>query len=123
MFRININYDTGDSFRQFMGEEGLLEYDFNTPELAKEAIDRIKEHYEWYQSLHHNYSWGPKPQPKPKWHNIGFNKSQVEEENMLNLNVWSGKENKVVEVIFWPFWIGYFESLNYAEIVGDRVTI
>ena len=120
--RININYDTGSSFGTETGISELLEYDFNTQELAEEALKRIEEHYRWYYAKTCSYSWGPKEQPKPEWHKIK-NKDIKDTSSMINLNVWSKKDNKVIEVEFWPFWIGYFESLNYAEIVGERVTI
>ena len=123
--RININYDTGSSFDTETGINELLEYDFNTQELAQEALQRIKEHYEWYEDKHNSYSFRPYKIKRPKWHDIKEYTEQVKHnpEYMLNLNVWAEKEGKVVEVIFWPFWIGYFESLNYAEIIGERITI
>ena len=122
--RININYDTGSSFGTETGINELLEYDFNTQELAQEALQRIEEHYRWYSDKHNSYAAFAEGVRQPKWYNIGKYKKEIrDEEHMINLNVWSNKDNKVVEVVFWPFWIGYFERLNYAEIVGERITI
>ena len=120
--RININYDTGSSFGTETGINELLEYDFNTEELAKEAMQRIEEHYKWYCNKTSSYTWRAKEMKKPEWHKIKTVDIK-DSHNMINLNVWSEKDNKVVEVEFWPFWIGYFESLNYVEIIGERITI
>lgn len=55
-YRIKYNYDTGDSFQRFYGQEGHLELGWNSLNMAKENLKRIQEHYKMYQELENRWS-------------------------------------------------------------------
>lgn len=52
MYRIKYNYDTGSSFHSESGLEDYIELGFQTLEVAEQNLERIREHYEMYRSLH-----------------------------------------------------------------------
>ena len=111
MYQIKIAYTTGNSFNTENREEIFDELEWENLDVAKENLKRIKEHYDWYCSLTHCHFWEKKE--KPEWHNV--NAEHTEGHNLINLITDDGKDFQ-----FWPFWIGYFESLNYVEIVTKK---
>ena len=121
MFKIKYHYRTGDSFSS-RDEEETLEFDWTDLELAKEALQRIKEHYKWYESVNSSYSFRPEPIDRPEWHKNELDEKGLSETtipHMLVLNMDDGKK-----VQFWAPWCGYFEQLYGAEIVlSERITI
>jgi len=112
MFKIRYRYQTGDSFHRYDLEE-ILEYEWEDIQYARESLQRIKEHYLWYESKHKWYS--ADTVLKPKWHNVKTEDKWMPEESLINLRI--DKEN---EVQFWPPWCGYFETLYNAEIILDE---
>lgn len=110
MFKIKYYYKTGDSFGSH-DEEEILEFEWNDIEKAREALKRIKEHYNWYCSLH-SYK---EDKPVPKWWYKPNHIDEYSARSILFLEMDHGEE-----VQFWPPWIGYFESLYSAEIVLDE---
>jgi hypothetical protein len=55
-YNIKIIYDTGDSFHSEYGVEDIVELNASL-ELAKENLNRIKDHYEYYQALDNQDGW------------------------------------------------------------------
>ena len=115
---ILIDYRTGNSFNteEKYGEE-LESFSWENLDIAKENLQRIKEHYkyytdfEYYNKTRHLYKHLKKPIP-PKWwikNSTSWNRGL--EHCSINLKLDNGKE-----VHFTPFWIGYFEDLYGAEI-------
>ncbi len=49
-YQIEYRYSTGDSFGS-SDEEGILDYEWENLENAKENLQRIKEHYKMYQEI------------------------------------------------------------------------
>jgi hypothetical protein len=113
-YKIKISYQTGDSFHTEDCEQELEE-SWSNLDIAKENLKRIEEHDDWYSS---KSSFRKKELDKPEWHKIDlseFGLSSISEEDLINLKLDNGKEWQ-----FWPFWIGYFETLYGAEIIIDN---
>lgn len=118
MYIILIDYKTGNSYNT--EDKYGIEFDsfcWENLDIAKENLQRIKEHYKYYTDLEeyihrgHIYKNLKEPIP-PKWwikNSTSYNKGS--EHHNLNLKLDNGKE-----VQFNPFWIGYFETLYGAEI-------
>jgi len=113
-YKIKIHYQTGDSFHNEDAID-ILEIDWESPEIAKENLKRISEHYKFYKSLN---SFSPK---KPREELIEENKTKewfvpgdYEFEYCLKLKLDNGNEVQIS-----PFWCGYFERLNMVEIIQD----
>ena len=108
-YKIKYNYQTGDSFHTETCEE-VLEFEWEDLDIAKEGLKRINEHYKWYESKN-SYSFNKDEVSKPEWHNV--NTDHVSNEYyLMNIRMDNGNE-----VQFWPPWVGYFESLHWAEII------
>lgn len=110
-YRIKYNYNTGDSFNTYEGEEGYLELTWKNLDVAKENLKRIEEHYKQYKSFNGYQSYNRKPR-----------KDIIEENQNKD---WFVKENENCIILygdnkepfqFWAPWCGYFESLNYVVI-------
>jgi hypothetical protein len=108
MYKIKIDYRTGNSFGSHTETDGI-EYEWENLEMAKESLERIKNHYEFYKKNDHRYTKPEGPLP------IGV--------------IWSGEFGGLLllELIsdsgklfkYSSFWTGYFETLYSAEIVDD----
>jgi hypothetical protein len=110
VYFIKYSYYTGSSFGSEDREE-VLEFYWSSLEKAKEALQRIKEHYRWYKNVEDHYAH--EKVEKPKWHNITGNYiDKYNEHYMINLELDDG-----TEVHFWAPWCGYFEGLYDAKIV------
>jgi hypothetical protein len=113
MIKILINYNTGDSFHNEDNIESHLEMTWENLDVAKENLQRIKEHYKWYQDKENShFSWknkGEKLAPEPEWH------KGMEYDFSIKLKADNGNEMQMT-----AFWCGYFESLNSAEIINDN---
>ena len=109
MYQIKYDYKTGNSFHTETRED-LLEYEWEDLKVAKEALKRIREHYEWYQGIEN--VWSDEVE-KPEWHNIKPDSVSKDMEHcLINIPMDNGEE-----VQFWAPWCGYFETLYGAEIV------
>lgn len=107
LYKIQYKYQTGDSFKTY-DDEGMLEMVWKNLDNAKTALQRIKEHYAWYQ-YENRQSWSDaKEVSEPDWHK--GEKYQFTLKVMLD----NGKEIK-----FSAPWCGYFERLHSAEIIAD----
>jgi ADP-dependent phosphofructokinase/glucokinase len=124
-YKILISYQTGDSFRSY-DEEQYLETTWEDIDIAKENLQRIKEHYEWVQS-HGRFSDGPLPIPrfiKPRnkkdkivehYKNPTHTQIQFEYEYYIPIKLDDGTEE-----ICCAFWNGYFQTLYRAKIVSTE---
>lgn len=114
-YQIKFNYNTGNSFNQEYGLEDVLELEWEDINNAKANLIRIKEHYQFNRDLnsYNNKSKNNREKfieeiSKKDW----YTKDRGDF-NCLILYTDSGKPFK-----FWPTWMGYFQSLNYAEIIS-----
>jgi len=112
MYKIKYVYDTGDSFSNWT-EEGVLEFEWANLDMAKECLQRIKEHYRWYKSFEDHRMYREK---KPWWHNV---KGNLPSDDHYLLNVRMDNEK---DVQFSAPWCGYFENLKSVEIFEDGNT-
>jgi hypothetical protein len=113
MFDIEITYETGDSLH--LGKDTqMLCLPVSNIELAKDNLQRIKQHYEIYQKRR-SYSVTPQKIDYPSFYithtKIGTVNAEIDG---IILETDNGKHNMIS-----PFWIGYFERLITARIVAD----
>jgi len=126
MFKVKITYDTGDSFHTEEGIETELEETYTTLKRAEENLNRIKEHYEFYDTLDdYNRGW---------YFNDAKKKAAMEKiiedakskpwyvknhpEYSLKLLLNNGRIWQIS-----AFWCGHFERLVSAEIVVETPKI
>lgn len=108
-YKIKISYETGDSGGLY-DEVGHIEHEWKNLEIAKENLKRIKEHYLWYdekECLRRKRS-DEGIHEEPEWHK-GLYPYQI----MI-------KTDDEKEVEYHAYWVGYFESLQRAEIIFDK---
>lgn len=118
---IKIEYRTGNSFGSHK-EESSVEGSWSDLEIAKENLNRIKEHYEYYCSLHDSYSRKPQSyfldlteKAKEKvWFDHDKRGYSTYFDSCLMLKLDNGTEYS-----YCAFWCGYFERLLVAEIVPE----
>lgn len=105
MYRIKIDYTTGNSFGS-QRETRYIEGTWSNIEALAENLRRIKEHYEWVTDRTSTYSSKPKkrPDPPPYAH-------EKYPEFSIKLLLDDGKEYD-----YSVFWTGYFEQLHGASI-------
>ena len=116
-YKIQINYDTGDSFHNETDCTETLNMSWDNLDKAKQALKDIKEHHEFYMFMKQTYEASKSQQEKYQrkarrkpWH-CGENKDQYE---FYGLMLENDEGERVHES---AFWCGYFESLNGAEII------
>jgi hypothetical protein len=111
MYKIKIGYQTGNSFGR-ESTESILEIDMMNLEVAKQNLKRIQEHYKMYLELH-AFSMRRRKDSEIfdeyKTHDW-FREDHPE--HMLILKTDDGCDYPES-----TFWTGYFESLEYIEIV------
>lgn len=120
MYKIKITYDTGDSFKTERGLEDYIEGSWNNLDVVTENLNRIKEHYQYYELCTE--------------YNFGKSKKQVdrlikeyEEKDWYagdaNDCIYSLKlltDEGVEYTVSAHQWCGYFESLVGAEVVVEH---
>lgn len=126
-YRIHYVYGTGDSFHHEQREDDL-ELTWSKLKVAEENLNRINEHYEYYQRSNGDYwkwKWNEKhptkqeedkwleDQKKKPWH-VDPPTKYCHDYFSIRLITDAGKE-----CIIRPPWIGYFESLISAEIIQE----
>jgi hypothetical protein len=107
MFKIKIDYETGDSFSTYC-DSTYLEGSFEKIETVKENIQRIKNHCEFYKK--YSNIWEKPNEDLPKgvvWE---------EEHRCIVLETIDDEGNKFVE---WPEWTGHFETLLEVSVVTN----
>lgn len=88
---------------------------WNSLELTKEALIRLKEHYEWYINRFNDYD----KKDKPQWLNI-VTDEKYGRDLMLNLRMDNGEE----KTIYIPYG-DYHDSLISLKIIiiGDNLEV
>jgi len=104
-YNINISYQTGSSFHTEECEE-LIERDWKDVDKVKECLQRIQNHYEFYQKYSNMYS-------KPK---VKIPKGVVWDEDYKQISLELIDDNGK-PFRYSNFWTGYFEKLHIAEII------
>ena len=105
-FIIEITYSTGDSFHNEEGCIETIDFNWHDEKIVDENVNRIKEHYEWYQQENERYRRNDEKVEKPKWL-----LPEIESDYGINFKLDSGMEQR-----FSCCWIGYFESLSSVEV-------
>jgi hypothetical protein len=114
-YTININYDTGDSFHSEYDVNETLDISWENIEIAKENLKRIQDHYNFVKKP---YSYEYRGKSNKEIEEIKKNASKQPwfvsqyPEICLYLKLDDGKKFQQSS-----FWSGYFEKLNYIEIV------
>lgn len=103
-FNIKVEYETGDSFHT-EDTETILE-SWNSLDIAKENLVRIKEHYEWSKA------YGDKPKWVKPYMPIGNS-------NMSSYYIALLNDDRE-EYHVCASWCGYFETLYGASIVQSE---
>lgn len=109
MYKIEISYKTGDSFSSHDATT-ILECTFKDLNVAKENLQRIKIHQEYYNSINRSYKLHNVIKP-----NCWIDSKYGDDSGSLRLITDNG-----TEFIIDPFWQGYFERLNAAEIISSN---
>jgi hypothetical protein len=110
-FTIQITYMTGNSFGSYEKSDELP-IPFESLLGAKDALGRIKAHYEVYAN-NHGYTRRKTlshEEYKTKLKQLGFVSS--ENDSYISLQLEDGTEQQIE-----AFWCGYFETLCRAEII------
>lgn len=143
-FRIKLSYTTGDSFGSESTQD-YLELEWDIIEVAKDNLQRIKEHYKMYRDLN-SYSYKKKSKDEifaenkekswfvysPKL--FSKNGEAITQDTANKI----GRDNYIIkpdehlgtyclkliadngnEMQISAFWCGYFETLHSAEIEFD----
>lgn len=103
MYRIEISYETGDSFNS-ENRTDYVEGEWANLDIITENLKRIEEHYLWYDYAHSGYTHSPKKREKPEFADPKYD---------FNLSL---KLDDGTEYMYCTFWCGYFETLYYAEV-------
>ena len=112
-YSIEITYDTGDSFEERPNQKEILELTWEDLSVAKDNLQRIKEHYIFYEKLkgtdYKQKDKVAKDMARQRW---GVNHDPP---GCLILSTDDGKDWQIH-----AYWIGYFERLRGAEIVTNK---
>lgn len=118
-YEIKYYYQTGNSFGS-EDVESRLEMSWENLDVAKQNLQRIKEHYEMVKAID-AAKWeirmgkGKREDITVQYENKDWfvnHKDYTTRENCIILYSDSGKPWQ-----FWCPWCGYFEHLHYAEII------
>jgi hypothetical protein len=107
MYQIKVEYETGDSFHK-EDTEDIFDEKWANVDVAKENLQRIKNHYAWVCS---KGRWSDEELPRPDWHKVQYPGSEDCYVNLLRDN------REEFEVC--ASWIGHFETLYGASIISD----
>jgi len=125
MYRVEITYDTGDSFHQEHDVKHVIEeIEWASLEKAKQALKDIEEHYMLYMICHKEWNAGKKDKEdaRAKAMNAPWC-SEVCGEKSAHRDYWNysllleddNGERKNVHCC----WVGYFEHLVGADIIDS----
>ena len=107
---IEVHYQTGDSFHTEEKTE-IVEMIWHNLSQAEESLDRLKNHYKYYEK--NDCAW---QKPKGKMPNgVSWN-------NKYKYIQLEFVDDEGEPVLYSPSWCGYFETLYSAEIkaIGKR---
>lgn len=109
-YKIVAEYRTGDTFKTY-DTECPLDPVWEDLDKAKAALQRIREHWDWYEYIDKRRGWHRDNElevAEPEWHKSIIGKEYI----ALELD-----DGSVFN--FWPPWCGYFERLYGARITTD----
>lgn len=109
MYRIKVEYETGDSFGK-EDTEVILDEKWADVDVVKENLKRIKEHYAWVCSK----GRFREELPRPDWVRKGRYPYPGSEDCYIHLLRDNREEFEVC-----ASWTGYFETLHGASIISD----
>lgn len=116
-YQITVYYETGDSFHT-EDTETTLEMRWENLDIAKENLERIKQHHEYYYDSKKRYTFRYNEKDfYDKWKSVPdfiVIDPRVASFPMLKLKLDNGNEMEM-----WPMWCGHFERLYGAEIKID----
>lgn len=104
MYKIKIDFETGNSFGSEEYED-FIEYEWSNLKMAKESLQRIKNHYKVYQETD---GYRKPKQPTPEG---------VIWDTELKYVLLELISDDGVPFRYSSFWTGYFEILYSAEII------
>lgn len=99
-YTIEIDYDTGGSLDNEFGVKDKIGATWGNYDLAREALEKIKDHYEIYKKL--SGSFRNREYKPPEGYNEYFLIIELDDGSLQQISC---------------FWCGYFEKLNSAKIV------
>ena len=105
MYKIVIDYKTGNSFKSYYTSDEV-ELTWENLDIAKINLKRLKEHYIWYED---NDRISPVGVVEPEWRKG----KKISKETLILLT------DDEKEYVYYPFWFGYFERLRSAKIETD----
>lgn len=117
-YKIKVNYDTGDSFNTHTGVEDFVEWDHENLDVAKENIRRMMAHHDMHERLN---GWGKREKREDvlkscenePW--FTPKEGYTDPEYQLKVKMDNGNDVQIT-----AFWCGYFEHLNFFQIVPDE---
>jgi hypothetical protein len=109
-YKIKVNYDTGNSLGREPNQEDFITPEWNSLDVAKENLKRLKDFTLWTEQ--NRRSWRMRGEEKIEPTDFNW---YTGDEYSLYLYTDKGKRLKQQ-----AFWVGYFESLNFMEIVSDN---
>ena len=117
MYKIEVAYDTGDSFHQEHDVKHVInEVSWNSLSAAKRALKAIEQHYHFYMILHKEWNVDKKDKDNAKrqaeqckWYDKEYPDFifYLEDDNGDLVKVYSR-------------WTGYFESMVGADIITEN---
>lgn len=122
MFRLIVNYDTGDSFTQQMGMIETVGV-WKSEELAIQNAARIAEHYKIYHAA--NDQWGRdaisesealKLIKTKEWCPVIKGEDREREDYLLMHSLNLQLDNGSWQRFSTSTWCGYFERLNHVDV-------
>lgn len=111
-YKIIVNYDTGDSFGQYPDQETECIEEWNDLEAAKENLLRIQEHNRAYKKIN---GWGH--HGKGEWKD--YNNERWYCTNSPEFSIMLSKDDGTLYQECCG-WVGYFETMNYAEVRQNK---
>jgi len=119
-YTIKIHYVTGDSFGSHE-TTNTVELEWENLDVAKENLQRIKEHYEYYSHINEMSLESHKRGYIEKKHKFIESVKEkdwfVEQKYYDSTNSLKLKTDNGKDFLLNAFWIGYFERLKGAEII------
>lgn len=121
MYKIEIEYSTGNTFGTHVTTNLIDDVEFADLESAKQALKIIAKHKEMCDGA--KSSWRTTPEErKAKLAEISLQpwavKSEWSDEYEFQLKVPTSKDCQEWETVY-CFWMGYFETLHEARIVSN----
>jgi hypothetical protein len=117
MYKIKVEYETGDSFGS-EDVEKILDLSWTNIDYAKESLKRIETHYKWFEKyIEYEYECHVRPTTAKIPEMPNFIKKMKNLNRSYNLFLVNDLGEDVMISVSW---CGYFETLYGASIIGDH---